>query len=275
MVYKERFIAVVKCNGKILREHDDIVTLPFGAEYSILLKNLESRKASVSIQIDGKDILDGKALLVDPKSEFEIERFVESLDKGNRFKFIQKTKEIQDHRGDKIDDGIIRVEFTFEKEKPIQIKKTIIHEHHYDDYHHYHPPYRWFTTYGGTGSSRGIDSFTTYTSNIQSSLSDEPVVMSNLAESSINYVDEVSTPLEDEGITVKGSDSQQSFRYGRIGPLESQSHTIILRLRGTKSNGVTPVEKPITVKTRVTCPTCGRRSKSSAKFCNNCGTAIV
>jgi hypothetical protein len=36
MMYKERFIAVIKYNGKVLRERDDVVTLPFGSEYSII-----------------------------------------------------------------------------------------------------------------------------------------------------------------------------------------------------------------------------------------------
>ncbi len=45
MMYKQNFVVVVKCNGKILREQDsDVVYLPFGAEYSILLKNKDSRR---------------------------------------------------------------------------------------------------------------------------------------------------------------------------------------------------------------------------------------
>ena len=28
MVYKDRFVAVIKCGGKVLREKDDAVTLP-------------------------------------------------------------------------------------------------------------------------------------------------------------------------------------------------------------------------------------------------------
>ena len=58
MVYQDKFVVSVKVNGKVLREHDkDHVYLPFGSEYSILLKNLESRKALVTINIDGKNAL--------------------------------------------------------------------------------------------------------------------------------------------------------------------------------------------------------------------------
>ena len=41
MTYQEKLVAVVKCRGKILREHGEFVTIPFGEEYTILLKNLD------------------------------------------------------------------------------------------------------------------------------------------------------------------------------------------------------------------------------------------
>ena len=292
MVYKERFIAVVKCQGKNLREHGEVVTLPFGSEYSLLLKNLESRPASVSINIDGTDVLGGNTIIIKPNSETEIERFIESLSEGNRFKFIQKTKEIQDHRGDKVDDGLIRVEFQYEKEKPV--RKEVIHDHHHHHDYHWHqhhnchwcghwpcecPPYKIHWTNNSSMSDFNISSnlssrgMTKGVSNISNDSGDAPVATAAVYHSSL--VGEVSMPLEDEGITVKGSISDQKFVYGDIGILEPQKHTIILRLRGTKSNGVTMVKKPITTQSKVTCPTCGKRSRSSSQFCNQCGTSLV
>ena len=294
MVYKERFIAVVKCQGKNLREHGEVVTLPFGSEYSLLLKNLESRPASVSINIDGTDVLGGNTIIIKPNSETEIERFIESLSEGNRFKFIQKTKEIQDHRGDKVDDGLIRVEFQYEKEKPV--RKEVIHDHHHHHDYHWHqhhnchwcghwpcecPPYKIHWTNNSSMSDFNISS---NLSSHKMSKSVRSRGMSNSMDSGevptaavyhSSLIGEVAMPLEDEGITVKGSISDQKFVYGDIGILETQKHTIILRLRGTKSNGVTMVKKPLTTKTKVTCPTCGKRSSSSSKFCNNCGTSLV
>ena len=47
MVYKSNFVAVVKTNGTILREKgesNDEVYLPFGNEYSLLLKNKNSKR---------------------------------------------------------------------------------------------------------------------------------------------------------------------------------------------------------------------------------------
>ena len=141
MTYKDNFVAEVKCNGKILRIKDGAVHLPFGSEYTLLLKNLNSRKASVRVHIDGQDVLDYSSLILEPNSSTEIEGFLSGTVARNRFKFIQKTKQVQDHRGDKIDDGLVRVEFAFEKARPEVVKKTIIHDHHHHDHHHHHHDY--------------------------------------------------------------------------------------------------------------------------------------
>lgn len=292
MVYKERFVAVLKSNGKILREHDSVVTLPFQSEYSILMKNLESRKAQVKITIDGKDVLDG-SLLVMPNSTFELEGFLEGCRTTNKFKFIQKTKEIIEHRGDKIDDGLIRVEFIYEKAKPE--RKQIIHDHiHYCSNCYCYPcvchkPWRTTSWYysgsnlrtsspnftvgsGTTSGARGqaVGGTASYNCSLNSE-SFAPQQTGQVVSDSINFVSV--EPLVDEGITVKGSESNQRFSIGSIGELEENSNVIIIKLRGTDSVGE-EVKKPVTVTTKVTCETCGKRSRSSAKFCNNCGTAL-
>jgi len=107
MTYKNYFVVEVKSKGKILRVKNGVISLPFGSEYSIFLKNLNSRRASVKVHVDGQDILDCHSLILEPNSGTELEGFLNGTVARNKFKFIQKTKEIQDHRGDKIDDGII------------------------------------------------------------------------------------------------------------------------------------------------------------------------
>ena len=94
MVYNEKFVVVVKCNGKILREIGDVVTLPFGSEYSILLKNLGTRTAVADISVDGKNIMDGSKVIVPVNQDVEIEGFVDGLRTTNKFKFIEKTDQI-------------------------------------------------------------------------------------------------------------------------------------------------------------------------------------
>ena len=123
-MHKNNFVVSVKSNGKILREKEDKVFLPFGSEYSLLIKNLDSRKAKVRIHIDSQDILNGSSLIAYPNRDFEIEGFLDGFQARNRFKFIKKTQEISDHIGDRLDDGLIRVEFTFEKEVKTSINYT-------------------------------------------------------------------------------------------------------------------------------------------------------
>ena len=39
MMYLQKLAVAVKVNGKVLREVGDTVYIPFGSEYSILIKN--------------------------------------------------------------------------------------------------------------------------------------------------------------------------------------------------------------------------------------------
>lgn len=265
MVQQNHFVVVVKSNEKVLREKDDFVTLPFGSEYSLLLKNLNSRRCNVNISIDGQDVLDGSSIIVEPNCESEIKGFLKGSVAENTFKFIQKTKEIQEHRGDKIDDGIIRVEFSFEKQ-PTIIKHVLHENHHYHDYIYNVRPcwdFRNFT-YSNNGDSNDVLAF-------HSSCSGDEVRCCSAEQNSNVVLDECS-PQEDEGITVKGSQINQYFQTTSIGELDP-SEVIILRLRGTTSSGK-KVNEPITVKTKIKCPTCGKKSNSNVKFCSNCGTFL-
>jgi hypothetical protein len=82
----------------------------------------------------------------------------------------------------------------------------------------------------------------------------------------------VTSPPGDDGITVQGSKTKQDFTNGYTRALETSSSVIVLQLRGYSKRG--KIERAVTVKTRFRCPTCGRKSKSSAKWCSNCGTNL-
>ena len=257
MTYKENFVAIVKCGGKILRERDGFVTLPFGTEYSLLFKNLDSRKALVKVSIDGVNVLEN-GLILAPNSDSEIEGFLEGNNVKNRFKFIQKTQEIMEHRGDRIDDGMIRVEFQHEK---IVERKTVIYDHVHHDHYHYHP--YWYPYYPPQTPFY-------WTCNNNEVVGDR--YSSGESEIKTYCLNSVSLPLQDEGITVKGSESGQHFHYGSIGDLDNSS-VIVIRLRGVKEMGQM-VERPVCVGDKFTCKSCGRKFLSTAKFCNNCGTFL-
>lgn len=268
MTYQNKFVAVIKSNGAILREKDGIVKLPFGSEYSILLKNLESRKACVRITVDGEDVLMNNSLILNSNGDIELEGFL-GIQNGivvtNKFKFTKKTEQVVKHRGDKVDDGIIRVEYWFEQIKHEEVIDVI--RRHGWDWHPWYPyrpwypepyylsPYKPYWIYESPNTTTGR--ITCDTNKCSASFA-----TSQLPE--IN---------PDEGITVKGSISSQSFSVGVIKELEENSHVIIIQLRGYTSEGVR-VDKPVTVKTKLECPTCGTKSKSDAVFCSHCGTAL-
>ena len=268
MVYHCHFVAVVRVDGKILRERDDnTVYIPFGCQYEILLKNLNSRKAVASISIDGESI--GSDVIVNPNEQFPIERFI-SMGRGHRFRFIQKTQEISDHRGDRLDDGIIRVEYRFEAlaPQPILWVNPVVREVHH---HHNYGPYWGWPYYGGSFVGSNV-SFGGGTCSMSSAQPPGPEVQVNFCDRSNIPCASFGNIMPQEGVTVKGSESNQQFSYDNVGNLETFSEVIVIRLRGLQDNQ--PVNKPVTVKTKLTCPTCGRHQPSSAKFCCNCSTAL-
>ena len=317
MVYHQKLVAVIKYNGKILREKDNnTVYLPFLAEYELFIKNLESRDAVLNISIDGQDILDNQQLVVKANQTCTLEGFLKGNTITNKFKFIQKTNKIQDFRGDKIDDGLIRIEYQFTK---LNHSITEIHHHHIDHGHFHHPywcvcsrcrpfiqypqPY-YFTSYpiqhsigaGGGGAIYGMNS---------GSISESPVnsyhLSSNVSGSINNigagggssnsggaggavgqshvcttdaFMPQFDNPAEAEGITVKGTEVNTTLSQVQVSPLEDNSFTIIIRLSGYDNTKNQPVEKPVLVRAKVKCSTCGRQSKSHIKYCPECGTFL-
>lgn len=248
-MYKNNFIVAIKHNGKILREIDDKVSLPFESHYSILLKNKDSRRALVSIEVDGENVLADKSLIIDSNTSQEIKGFMRNMSVTNRFKFIHKTKEISTYRGNRIDDGLITVRYTFEKEKiqPITVRAPWPNP---DPYSRTWYPDKY--TYNCTSYACGA------------LVGDANVVCDSVAKLQ---------SYSEDGITVKGSKINQQYQYGDIGELENGSYVITLQLKG-KTKRKKSIIKPITVKTKLRCTTCGRRSKSSSKFCSNCGTCL-
>ncbi len=253
-MYKNNFVVVIKYDGRILREIDGEVSLPFGSQYSILLKNKDSKKALVDIEVDGENVLTGKSLIMNGRTSQEIKGFMRNMSVTNRFKFIHKTKEISNYRGDRLEDGLITVCYKFEREKPkpIMIRKN-------------------------TGPCDWVDPIPYPLSWPYSDIkyTSSPVYRSSSYKLDVplgGFEGTVTMTAED-GITVKGSQIDQQYKYGDIGDLESRSYTITIQLKGiTKYKK--PVVRSITTKTKLRCPTCGRRSKSSSTFCYNCGTYL-
>lgn len=234
-MYKNNFVVAIKHKGKILREVNDIVYLPFRAEYSILLKNMSSVKAVATVEVDGVDVIDNNSIIINANDTVELKGFMKGTTVRNKFRFIEKTKKISDYRGDRVEDGFIRVEYRFEK----QIKWPVSY-----------PIMPKLNVYGE------------YHSNLckQGSLRDDVVYSCST--------------INDKGITVKGSEVKQDFIVGNTNTLEENSFVIAIQLKGRKKSSGKFVKKPVTVKTKLVCVTCGTKSKSSAKFCRECGTFL-
>ena len=293
-MYQNKLAVAIKHNGKILRETKDIVHLPFGSEFSVLVKNLNSKRVKFTLSIDGANALDDTEIIVNANSETEIKRFIRNgnMDEGNAFKFIERTAAIEDGpRGIKVDDGVVRVEFWFEQDKPeIKINDIYWEKHHYRDY--YQQPYfingitrsGWGPMYGNTGVSGSLGD---YVGGASASIA-KGEILNQVTQSNASFsatsasaqslsdvmpdVAKASMPINDIGITVPGSKVEQKFTTVYGFKCEANSNTIILRLAGVV--GEVEVTKPITVAHKPTCTTCGRVNKANSKFCTDCGTAL-
>ncbi len=272
MVHRNNFVVTIKCRGKILREKDGGVYLPFGSEYSILMKNLSERRALVDVEIDGKSVIHGK-LIIDANSSMELERHVKDLTVGNRFKFIEKTDKISEYRGDRVDDGIVRVTYQFEKRVPEPVITTT---YRYCTYLHSSCPYPYLSScYGCVNYKPYVYPRTpdvywrTYSS------TGECATGQSVTCDSIFVNCNSSLSLSEEGITVPGSVSKQEFTEGHIGSVEEEKHVITLQLRGIKETADKPDPEPLTVQTKVICTTCGLRQSSRFNYCSECGTALM
>lgn len=278
MVHNQKLVAAIKCKGKTLRENGEEVYLPFGSEYSILLKNLNTTKALVDVHVDGQKVITG--LIIHPEQETELERFFEgSMDSGHRLKFIEKTKDISQFRGDFIEDGLVRIEYRFEKNAPGPfIEEPGIH-------------YRWpwedtwsRRTKIGSGEPWWMNSDENTSGNVRGFLgsttkgpffgsSDGPAFQSSEMNMSFNS-QQASYSENEQGITTQGDYSNQSFKYGSIGTLESNSYSIVIQLKG-ETPSQKEVEKPLTTREKIQCSVCGKKWRSNHKFCGNCGTCLV
>lgn len=243
-MYSSNFAAAILVNGNVLRELNGAVYLPFGSEYSIRLKNLNNTRCKVHVEIDGSPVTES-SIVIDSFSSLDLERFVRNgnLDRGNRFKFIERTSQIEDYRGIGTEDGIVSVRFEFEIPRPVAMVSP----------NYWTMENRRDNRYGSLPRTKGSTSVSMSCNVIASTLQ---------------------SPPSKEGITVEGGVSEQSFREtiwaGTLGGI----HVLNFKLFGQNAPAQ-PVKREVTVKTKAKCKTCGRDNKATAKFCSDCGTSLT
>jgi len=273
-MYHNKLVASLKANGKILREFKDTVYIPFGSEYSFLLKNLHTQRALVNIYIDGEDVIEG-GLVLNAGQEVDLERYVKNgnLSAGNKFKFIERTNSIEQHRGVKLEDGLIRIEFQYELPRPII--NTAYDNFRFSGISDIGKTYT-SASYNVNGMMRSVD-FSAGESMKASATSAVNSTLQSMNISATSAHDGMATmdwmPINDTGITVPGSKSEQKFATVIMSALESQKHSIVFKLLGETPDNE-PVRNPVTVKHKPKCVTCGKQNKATAKFCTECGTAL-
>jgi hypothetical protein len=262
MMYNQKLVASIKANRKVLREFKDKVYVPFASEYSILLKNLNTVRAEVHVYIDGEDQTpDG--LCLNAGQECELERSIKNgnLKEGNKFKFIERTDAVEQHRGIKLEDGIVRVEYRFEKPR-VSIPINSLPGYQYNNLLR-----GTMTASGASGSGFPSDTATyRYTG--------ASAMINNVQCSATSANAAPQAFYNDAGVTVAGSKSMQSFTTVSMGEMELDKHTIVLQLLGETPDNK-PVKTAVTVKAKPKCTSCGHTNKATAEFCNKCGTALV
>jgi hypothetical protein len=318
MMYENKMAVAIKVGGKVLREKDDTVFIPFGSEYTLYVKNMNSVRALVRFQIDGTDATDGVSVIVPANGHIELERFLKAgnMSSGLKFKFIERTAKIEDGpRGIKVEDGLIRVEFEFEREPAKIVPSPVIvndwwgrarigdiHHHHYGQAHDLLA--RGITS-SGTMSADAMNfsaSAASYDGNdaqcsMGSSVSNASATKRTLRSSSagskartgaasaslhdtddtMDWMDqeqkrEITRGINDKGITVGGGRSNQEFTQGSWFPTDGVKHVLVLKILGETEKA--KVTAPVTVNTKIECPTCGTKNKAGKKFCGECGTGL-
>ena len=306
-MFLKNLIACIKVNGKILRDSDDTVTLPFGCEYGILIKNLNGVRVQVTVSVDGQLATEDTKLIIGPNSSLELERFIKggNLNAGNKFKFISRSAEVEAHRGVGSDDGLVRVEAWREL---VTQRLPVPRAEYYDEPYPVpvprpypcptYPPWRpgtspWGPRWGASIPMRGATPSMRRRMPISGksaplrpdlSASLRPQSRGGVRGQSVNSnkmshqreperSQAFEQSISDVGITVPGSESRQQFVSVAGFPLETQSTVIVLHLRGQV--GEVPVVTPVTVGVKPKCSSCGKVNKAGVEFCGKCGTALV
>ena len=275
-MYSNKLVACIKVDGKVLREKGDEVYLPFGSEYTLYFKNEHSRKVQINVTIDGQDILFGKTLLLDAYDTMDLKGFVKDKDgvDNRAFRFITKTQEISDFRGDRAEDGLVKITYQFEKEQCYFERPTLRGSSYPFDIYTNESSIRYgdeqpWSKGGFVSNAVNINdsfgSFSTMAVNCSATASNSNMNTTSLSSRSM-------TPSIDPGITVEGKATNQSFRKGYIGILEDKIHNMIFQLKGLTSEE--QIDEPITIETKKQCTSCGKKFKSTFEYCPFDGTFL-
>jgi hypothetical protein len=245
------FVIAVLSNGKVLREVNSTVFLPFNSEYSIRVKNPTSNRVGVSVSIDGTEINTHK-IIVQPHSHIELKRMCidGDLNSGPALKFVPINHEgVQDPTNN--ENGILKVSFYREIVKPVWC--NAIYRKGFID----KGVMRGSGHFDGGNAVYGSYISTHYSEGASPSASSENINVHNMSTTSDSVL----------GATIPGMNTVQKFTTVDI-DLESTPCSIMqLTLRGRKN-------EPLYSHVIQYCGNCGKKINRKNKFCSNCGNKI-
>ncbi len=250
-MYNQQFVLAVLNNGSPVREINGKVTLPFGSEYKIRLKNKNTVRANARVYIDGRKVSGLGDFILHAGETLDLERFLdESMAEGNRFKFVPLSDSRVNDPTDS-NNGIIKVEFYLEEVFKIDWNIPI-----YPIY----PPKPVYpispTPYPNPGY-RGTGTFTVSNS-----------AVGDVSNFNINHVS-ANVDTGQAGATVEGGQSNQKFVEGDYFNTSTLPTTLTLKIQGPREHAVSP--RPNPRPQRRFCSSCGSGRRKSDKFCSGCG----
>lgn len=253
-MYKDKFVLSIIHDGFPVKESGHFssreVAIPFGSEYKIRLKNKNDRSCSARVFIDGKKVSSQGDFVIYAGGSVDLERFVDrSLTEGKKFKFVSlEHPDVDDPTSG--ENGLIKVEFRLAKQ-PNGIKIV---------------PFYW--EHGGTVNDKWDNSGITWRG-----FNDDSTVKSKGSFDSVtyscNYVS-CSTPV-DQGATVEGGQSYQSFGTVDLDVEESPTAILTLKIVGLREQRTLNVDDR---KPHKFCSYCGTRLKRDARYCSDCGRRV-
>ena len=264
-MHQDNFVVSVKSDGKFLRDEHGVVKIPFDSEYTLYLKNLDSRPAVVKVSIDGEDVLNSQQLIIAGNAHLLLEGFLKGLVATRKFKFIELTKEVEENLGYSPEDSLITITITHQKRKPQTQEIQKIYKDYWYGYPwrvYYNNPPQYTLTWNDTS---GVHSYSGGNSCGAVSLDNVNCTYSVNSES-YSYKSDI-------GKTVKGENCDQQFQQGYLGDLEEQSDVLTLRLSGYRDDNK-KVEVITTKADKIYCSQCGKANGLDNKFCPVCGTKL-
>lgn len=282
MVYSNKFVVSILVNGRIVDEKvNGEVSIPFGSNYTVRLRNKHAVRAVGKIYIDNENV-SGGGYIVEANSYVDIKRHA---NEDRSFKFVstksaaakKSGKDLSNQNGEL---GVVEVRFYLEKpvvaipyNPPLRRKPQKLY-YPYPDPNYPNPyikPYDkpWVTPHYPYEPRKSEiwcmsnDMKNSYRSTVSCNDTDNIYTTSNsmIRSSSIGGSSCQSRGLD--GLTVKGNSTGQNFTFGHVN-LESTYTTLRVVLRGYS----TPT-------TRVAyCPNCGAKIGKRDRYCSVCGNQI-